>query len=143
MGKRPGVAGKGLLEPAAAALRAVAERVASSGLLGAAAEVLEAGSVKVPFVGMSDGSKLRGRVICFSQCSFRISMFEATGSLICWATELAIGMRDKRSIQLHCREKPPFLSNYIAQNLQIVAALAALVPYQFRDDRIEIILTGK
>jgi hypothetical protein len=140
MGKRPGVAGKVLLEPAAVLIRAVAERVASNGLVGAAAEVLEAGSVKVPFVGMSEGSKLRGRVTRFSQCSFRISMFEAAGSLACWATELAIGIRHKRSIQLQCRAKRPLPSKSIAKNLQIVAALAALVPYQFRD-RIEISVT--
>src|ERR1700681_1787405 len=124
MGKRPGVAGKALPEAAAAAVRAVAVRVASSGFVGAAAEVLEAGSAKVPFVGITDGSKLRGRVTCLSQCSFKISMFEV-GAGGCWGKP-GTGTRHSRSIQLCCRTKRPFSSKSIAKNLQTVTSSVAL-----------------
>src|SRR3982074_3538654 len=120
MGKRPGVAGKALPDAAAAAVRAVAERFASRALVGAAAEVLEAGSAKVPFVGITAGSKLRGRVTCFSQCSFKISMFEV-GAGVCWGKP-ETGTRHSRSIQLCCRAKRPFPSKSIAKSLQALRA---------------------
>src|SRR5258708_17820847 len=113
MGKRAGVAGKALPELAAAAVRAVAERVASSGFVGPAAEVLEVGSAKVPFVGITAGSKLRGRVTCLSQCSFKISMF-AVGSATCCAKP-GTGARHSRSIQICCRAKRHFPSQCIAK----------------------------